>query len=324
MTTVVAREGGNSRRTVLVALGTNLLIAVAKIVAGLLSGSSAMLSEGAHSVADTTNEVFLLTSLHRSARPADATHPFGYGMERFFWSLLAAVGIFVSGAVFSLYQGIGGLLHGEGEQGGVLLSYLVLAGSFVAEGTSWLTAVRQLRAEAKVAGRGLFEHIRRSTDPTVKTVFSEDSAALVGLVFAAAGVALRQVTGENYWDAGAAIAIGLLLAYVAFRLGHDTKELLIGEAADPELRAEIWREIAAVPEVDAVVELLTMQLGPAEVLVAVRLDLADGLDSDGVEGVSARIDTELRRRHPDITQVFLDATRATQHDRDRSQRIAEG
>lgn len=319
MTASVAEE---SRRTVLVALAVNTVIAVAKILAGVLAGSSAMLSEGAHSVADTTNEVFLLTSLHRSARPADATHPFGYGKERFFWSLLAAVGIFVSGAVFSLYEGVTGLLHGEAAVGSPLLSYVVLGGSFLAEGTSWLTAVRQLRREAP-AGRGLLEQVRRSPDPTVKTVFSEDSAALAGLVFAAAGVLLRQLTGSNAWDAGAAVAIGLLLAFVAFRLGHDTKELLIGEAVDPELRAELWRDIVRMPEVDAVVELLTMQLGPGDVLLAVRLDLADGLDSDGVEEVSGRIRRELQQRHPELTQVFLDATRASQRDRDRSQRIAE-
>lgn len=300
-----------SERTVVVALGMNALIAVAKIVVGVLSGSSAMLSESAHSVADTGNELFLLASLRRSGRPADDTHPFGYGKERFFWALLAAVGIFVSGAVFSLYQGITGLIHPPQEHGGeLLLSYLVLGLSFLAEGASFLTAIKQLAGEAEASGRGFFEHLRRSSDPTVKTVFSEDAAALAGLVLAALGITLRAVTGSARWDAAGALAIGVLLAYVAVTLGRDTKELLIGEAADPQLRAEIEDHLAAMPEVDAVVELLTMQLGPDQMLVAVRLDLAQGLDSDAIETISARIDADLQRRHTQVTQVFLDATRA--------------
>ncbi len=303
-----------SRSTVLVALASNLVIAIGKITAGVLGGSSAMLAEGAHSVADTFNEVFLLTSLHKSERPADDTHPFGYGKERFFWSLLAAVGIFVSGSVFSLYQGVTGLLHG-GSETDPLLSYIVLAAAFVAEGISWLKAMRQLHGEAERSRRGLFDHVRRSTDPTVKTVASEDSAALVGLVFAALGVGLHQLTGNSVWDSAAAIAIGVLLAVVAFILGRDTKELLIGEAVDPELRNQLIRELMEVPEVDTVIEVLSMKLGPSDTLLAVRLDLVDGLGSADVEGVSSRIDAELQARHPEITQVFLDATRASTRQR---------
>jgi cation diffusion facilitator family transporter len=310
-----------SRRTVLVALAANAIIAVAKIAAGLVSVSSAMLAEGAHSIADTANELFLLRSLHRSKRPPDSTHPFGYGKERFFWSLLAAVGIFVSGAVFSLYQGVSGLIKGE-EAGSVLLSYIVLAVGFVSEGSSWLVAVRQMHRQSRSENRTFVEQVKRSSDSTLKTVIAEDSAALVGLVLAGAGISLREITGAPQWDAGAAIAIGLLLTYVAFRLGHDTKELLIGEAADPELRAQMWRELAAFPEVDAVVELLTMKLGPTDLLVAVRLDLVSGIDSDDVETVSARIDEQLQEHYPDVTHVFLDATRASARQRNRSERIA--
>jgi cation diffusion facilitator family transporter len=313
---------GESKRTVVVAFTMNLLIAIAKTIVGVLGGSSAMLSEAAHSFADTMNEVFLLTSLRRGERPADATHPFGYGMERFFWSLLAAVGIFVSGAVFSIYQGVTGLMHPEIDSGHVALEFAVLAVAFVAEGASWVVSVRQLRGEARTRRRGFFEHIRRSHDPTVKTVFSEDSAALIGLIFAAVGIAVREQTGNPRWDSVAALAIGVLLAFVAYQLGRDTKELLIGEAADSELRQEIWRELAAAPEVDAIVEILTMQLGPEEVLVAARLDLAEGLDSTAVEEVSARLDHELHARHPEITQVFLDATRASARQRARSRRLA--
>jgi cation diffusion facilitator family transporter len=311
-----------SRITVLVALVMNAVIAVAKLLAGAVSGSSAMLAEGAHSVADTVNELFLLTSLRRSARPADASHPFGYGAERFFWALLAAIGIFVSGAVFSMYQAVTGLQGGSGGHA-YLWSYVVLGVAFVAEGTSWVRAVVQLRREADAAGRGFREHLRGSKDPTVKTVFSEDAAALAGILIAGTGIGLHQATGNRIWDAAAAMAIAILLTLVALHLGRHNMKLLIGQAADPQLRQELWDELMAVPEVDAVIELLTMHIGTDEILLATRLDLADGLDSDDVEDVSSRIEREIGRRHPEVTQVFLDATRASARERVRAHRLRE-
>lgn len=297
-----------STGTVLTALGANLAIAVAKITAGVLGGSSAMLAEGAHSVADTTNQVFLLVSLRLGRKAPDETHPFGYGKERFFWSLLAAVGIFVSGAVFSIYEGVHGLLEGEGEVAGYLLSYVVLGVSFVAEFVSWLKAVRQLRGEAREAGRRLFEHVRLSSDPTVKTVFSEDTAALVGLVLAATGLALHQLTDQAYWDAAAAIAIGVLLAVVAYVLGRDTKEMLIGESAPAQLRTDILTALDGHPEVERVVEVRTMLIGPNKVLVAARLDMDDDLGAAAVEDSTDRIAAELEERHPEVVEVYLDVT----------------
>jgi cation diffusion facilitator family transporter len=297
-----------STGTVLVALAANLAIAVAKIAAGLIGGSSAMLAEGAHSVADTTNQVFLLTSLRLSRKAPDDTHPFGYGKERFFWSLLAAVGIFVSGAVFSIFEGVHGLLSGESEVGGYLLSYAVLLISFLAEGTSWLKAVRQLRSEARETGRGLIEHVRLSSDPTVKTVFSEDTAALVGLVLAALGLGLHQLTGQAFWDAGAAIAIGVLLAVVAYLLGRDTKEMLIGEAAPAAVRDGIRAELADHAEVDRVLDVRTMLLGPEALLVAARLDMDDALGAAEVEDSTDAISARLRAKFPQVQEVYLDVT----------------
>ena len=297
-----------STGTVLVALAANLAIAVAKIAAGLIGGSSAMLAEGAHSVADTTNQVFLLTSLRLSRKAPDDTHPFGYGKERFFWSLLAAIGIFVSGAVFSIYQGVHGLLSGESEVAGYLLSYAVLFISFLAEGTSWLKAVRQLRTEARAAGRGMIEHVRLSSDPTVKTVFSEDTAALIGLLLAALGLGLHQLTGQAFWDAGAAIAIGVLLAVVAYLLGRDTKEMLIGEAAPAPVRDGIRSELADHPEVDRVLDVRTMLLGPEALLVAARLDMDDSLGAAEVEDSTDAISAGLRTKFPQVREVYLDVT----------------
>jgi cation diffusion facilitator family transporter len=308
-----------SKRTVLVAFGANLLIAIAKLGAGLISGSSSMLAEAAHSFADTLNQVFLLTSLKASERPPDVTHPFGHGKAQFFWALLAAVGIFVAGSVFSVYEGVGTLLHG-GEAKGLLVPYVVLGVSFVAEGVSWLRALQQLRGEARAKGRSLRQYVRASKDPTVKTVLAEDSAALIGIVLAAIGIGLHHVTGSAAWDGWAAIAIGVLLAVIAFVLGRDNSQLLIGETAEPELVVDVYDRLVAHGEVTTVVELLTMHLGSASVLVAVRLDLTDSLSAAEVEVFSGRADSELREAHPDITQVFLDATRP---DTDLARRTAE-
>jgi cation diffusion facilitator family transporter len=298
-----------SKRTVLVAFGANLAIAIAKLGAGLLSGSSSMLAEAAHSFADTLNQVFLLTSLKVASRPADQEHPFGYGKAQYFWSLLAAVGIFVAGSVFSIYEGVHTLRSGGEESGGILVPYVVLGISFVAEGTSWLRALHQLRGEARTGRRTLNQHVRASKDPAVKTVLAEDSAALIGIVLAAGGVGLHHVTGDAAWDGWAAIAIGVLLAYVAFVLGRDNSDLLIGETAEPALVVDVHDRLLAHDEVTTVVELLTMHLGPEQVLVAVRVDLTDSLSGAQIEDFSEQADRELRAAYPEITQVFLDATR---------------
>src|SRR4051812_30955033 len=198
------KEKDGSFGTVLLAGGANLAIAVAKIVAGALTGSAAMLAEGAHSVADTVNQLFLLTALSRSKKPADSQHPFGYGMERYFWSLLAAVGIFVLGAGFSIYEGIHSLQHPEPVTD-LLVAYIVLGVSFLFEGTSWIKAVLQLRREAGDRKVGVFRHVFTTPDPTAKTVAFEDTAALVGILLAAGGITLHHLTGSGVWDGLASI-----------------------------------------------------------------------------------------------------------------------
>src|SRR3954447_22887582 len=213
-----------TKGTVIAALAANLGVGVAKAVGGLITGSSALLAEAAHSVADTLNELFLLLSLKRSERPADRTHPFGYGKERFFWSLLAAIGIFLSGAGFSAYQGVTAIAssaHAERPSGTEFLAiYVVLGLSLLLEGTSLRKAFRQVRSEANAAHRRLIPFTRRSPDPTVKTVASEDSVAVLGIFTALAGTALHQATDHEYWDGVASLSIALLLAYVAIVLGR--------------------------------------------------------------------------------------------------------
>nr|WP_229865232.1 cation diffusion facilitator family transporter [Streptomyces naganishii] len=285
----------------MVALAANLVIAVAKAVGGLVAHSPALLSEAAHSVADSFNEVFLLAALRRSRRPADRRHPFGYGKERFFWSLLAAVGIFVMGGCFSFFQGVQALRSDEQEtHGGYVAGLIVLGVALLAEGLSLLRALHQVRRQGGAKG-GL-------RDPALRTVVAEDGTAVLGVTLALIGMALHMVTGQVVWEASASLAIGALLVYVAYRLGRDARDQLIGEAADPELSGRIRSLLQAQPEIDSVEALFTMKMGLDSVLVAARIDLAPGLDSERVEEVAVRIKRSIARTVPETDQIFLDVT----------------
>ena len=302
------RSIGPERKTVLIALAANAAIAIVKAFAGVVSGSAAMLAEAAHSVADTANQAFLLTSIKLGEREPDREHPFGHGKERFFWSFLAAVLIFLAGAVFSIGQGILELVRPENESSFALV-YGTLAFAFVAEGTSLVRAVRQTRGEARKAGKGWRRYVRESTEPTSKTVVGEDVAAVAGLVIAAVGVGLHQLTGSSAWDAAAAIAVGLMLVYVAFVLGRNFKDLLVGAGARPEDLRRIRRELDSHEGVDEVLDLKTMYVGPRSLLVAARVDLADGgLDAEAIEQLANELDERLRDAVPEVSEVFLDPT----------------
>jgi cation diffusion facilitator family transporter len=302
------REAGASRRTVLIALGANATIAILKLLGGLASGSTAMLAEAAHSIADTTNQAFLLVSIQLGRRDPTAAQPFGYGQERFLWTFMAAIGMFLAGATFAIGYGVYELVSGGGSEGGFAIAYAVLGASFVAEGLSWMRALRQTRSEAREAGLPFLRYTRSTRDPNVKMVLFEDTAALVGVALATLGVALHQLTGSPAWDASASVVIGLLLVWVAFFMGRDAKHLLVGAAARPEERDAIERTIEEFDEVEEVIELLTLVLGPNALLVAARVDLADHIDSERIEEVSTEIDRRLRESVPDVTEVFLDPT----------------
>ena len=297
-----------SRKTVLIALGANAGIGVAKLAAGLLTGSAAMLAEAAHSVADTANQLFLLASLSLSERKPDAEHPFGYGKERFLWSFMAAIFIFVSGALFSIYEGVSRLLDGGSGETSYGAAYVVLVLGVILEGYSLLRAARQTRDDAEASDRGVRRYVRTSRDPTTKTVLFEDSAAVCGLLVALVGLGLSQLTGNHAFDAGASIFIGLLLAGIAYLLWRDTRGLLIGEAALPEEREKLRAVLDDCDGVDEVVEMLTMALGPTSLLVAARLDLAGDLDSDEIEELSSDLEEKLRDAVPGVAYVFLDPT----------------
>ncbi|MFF6996764.1 cation diffusion facilitator family transporter [Streptomyces sp. NPDC008313] len=291
-----------TRVTVLVALGANLVIAAAKAVGGVFAGSPALLSEAAHSVADSLNEVFLLAALRRSRRPADKRHPFGYGKERFFWSLLAAVGIFVMGGCFSFFQGFEALRSDTQESfEGYIAGFVVLGIALLAEGASLLRALHQVRKQGGAQGL---------RDPALRTVVAEDGTAVLGVTLAIAGMGLHMATGQVVWEASASLAIGALLVCVAFWLGRDARDQLIGQAADAEASRKIRALLNAQPEIDSVESLLTMQLGLDSTLVAARIDLAPGMDSEEVEEIAVRIKRSLAHEVPEADQIFLDVTDA--------------
>ena len=296
-----------SARTVLVAGAANLLIAAAKLVAGLASGSSAMLAEAAHSVGDTLNQAFLLTALRRSQQPADEEHPFGYGQARYFWSLLAAVGIFVLGAGFAAYQGISSLLHPI-ESGSPTWSFVVLAAAFVFEGISFLKAVLQLRNEAREAEQPMTGHLVHDADPALRAVVWEDGVALVGLVLAALGLLLDELTGSHVYDGLASLAIAVLLVLVAYGLGRQNAEHLIGKSVAPQMRQGLVNLIRDADGVDGVLELLTMRLAPDQVLVAARVDLASGFSPEELEEAADEVERRIREKYPEVRHVFLDPT----------------
>jgi cation diffusion facilitator family transporter len=311
----------STAKTVVIAIAANAVIFLTKAIGGIVSGSGALLAEAAHSLADTTNQAFLLLSLRLAKRPPDEQHPFGHGQERFLWAFMAAMFMFVGGAVFAVGWGIKELLSGGGE-GSFAVAWIVLAISAVAEIVSWVRAMRQARTEARETGLPFVEFIRKSRDPTSKAVVFEDSAAVVGVALASVGIGMHQLTGQSAWDAAAAIAIGLLLMVTAVALGRDIRGLLTGESARPDEREAILRVLKEADEVEDVVELLTMVLGPRSLLVAARLDLRDDLTAEQIEEVANRLADRLHDEMPDVRQVFLDPTKRGA-DNERRRRIRE-
>ena len=263
---------GDSTVTIAVAFGANLLIAIAKSAAALLTGSASMVAEAAHSWADAGNEIFLVLADRRSRRPPEPTHPDGFGREAYVWSLFAAMGLFVAGGAVSVTHGAQELFT-QGPGGDYLVAYLVLGVSFLLEGTSFVRSVLQARPEARSMNRDVIEHVLRTTDPTLRAVFAEDSAALAGIVIAALGLGLHQLTGSAVFDAVGSILVGVLLGAVALILISHNRRFLIGQEADPQVRSATMRSLLAMPEVDRVTYLRVEVVGPRMITVVGDVDL---------------------------------------------------
>jgi cation diffusion facilitator family transporter len=296
---------GERSITVVLALAANLAVGVLKLVAGLITGSGALLSEAAHSAGDSTTEVLLLVAERRSDRPADRLHPFGYGKERYFWSLLAAGAIFISGAAFSIYQGVHTIV-GESETSEKLwINYVVLGLAFLLEGTSFLQAIRQVHRKARRLRRSFRRVLTEPDDPTLNSVAMEDSTALVGIVVAAAGVFLHQLTGSAVWDGVASLVIGGLLLIVAFVLARTCGDLLIGKQANVELLREIEDFLEHEDEIVDVVDVLSMLTGTGRILLCVRADFVDSVSAGELEQACMRIDADLREQFADLDEIFI-------------------
>lgn len=289
--------------TVLVAMAANLLIALAKSVAAVVTGSASMVAEAAHSWADTGNEVFLLVAERRSNRPRDEQHPFGYGREAYVWSMFAAFGLFTVGAVVSIWHGISELRAPSGEAD-YLWAYLALAVAFVLEGISFLQALRQARAEAADRGVHPLRYIDQTSSPTLRGVFAEDASALIGLLLAFGGILAHQLTGNAIWDAIGSILVGLLLGAVALFLISRNRAFLIGQAVTPGLRDQALRVLLERVEIDRVTFVHLEYVGPDRVLLIAAVDLA----GDAVESDVAVLMDEVERdlgAHPHVERAVL-------------------
>ena len=301
-----------SKRAVYAALVGNSLIAVTKFAASAHTGSSAMLSEAVHSLVDTGNQWLLLYGMKRSKRPADREHPFGYGMEEYFWAFVVAILIFGLGAGISFYEGLKRVMEPH-EVGSPYVNYIVLGLAILFEGASWWAAFKEFRKGK--GGRGWMTEIRRSKDPTKFTVLFEDSAAILGLVVALIGIGLAQYLHMPVLDGAAAIVIGLILAATAALLAYECKGLLIGEAASPAVIMSIRKTASAQDGVNSVNEVLTMHLGPEDILANLSLDFANGLSAEQVEAAISRLEQAIKAEHPQVKRIFIEAQSAEAHHR---------
>jgi len=293
-----------SLKVIFAALVGNALIAVTKFFAASVTGSSAMLSEAIHSLVDTGNQVLMLHGMRRAKRPADEAHPFGYGMEVYFWTFVVAILVFAGGAGVSIYEGVHKVMNPE-PVSNVMINYIVLGAATVFESVAWYIAYKEFgRSKGRMS---IIEAVSRSKDPTVFTVLFEDTAALLGLVVAFVGIAVADYLDMPMLDGVASIVIGLILALTASLLAFETKGLLIGEAAHPRVVDGVRRIARAEDTVVGVNEILTMHLGPRDVLLNVSLDFADQRSAGDVETAVTSMERQIRRQFPEVTRVFIEA-----------------
>ena len=293
-----------SRTVIIAALIGNALISITKFVAASITGSSAMLSEGIHSLVDTGNQVLLLYGLKRAAKPADADFPFGYGKEIYFWCFVVAILIFALGGGISIYEGIQHVQHPE-PISNPMVNYIVLGLALIFEGAAWYFAFREF---SRVKGRwGFLEAIQRAKDPSIFVVLFEDSAAMLGLIVAFLGVLLSQMSGILIFDGIASVIIGLILVGTSIWLAYETKGLLIGESANKSVIRGIRDTLQGRSNINHVNEILTMHMGPDFILANISVDFADAISAQDVEADIAAIDRSIKQKYPQIKRVFIEA-----------------
>lgn len=302
----------SSKIVIFAALVGNGLIAVTKFAAAAYTGSSAMFSEAIHSVVDTGNQILLLYGIRRSNRPPDAMHPFGYGMELYFWAFLVAILVFAAGAGFSFLEGINKVRAPNAIENPEI-NYIVLGLAAIFESVAWWFAFREFRT--RKGDLSFIAAVRRSKDPTVFTVLFEDTAALLGLGVAALGIFLGQQLQIPEMDGIASIVIAVILATTATLLAYECKGLLVGESADPDIVSRIDRILDADRRIKRVNEVLTMHLGPKDILLNVSIDFVDGISANEVEETISVMERRLKHEYPEINRVFIEAQSWTAHRR---------
>jgi cation diffusion facilitator family transporter len=293
-----------SQKTIYAALAANLIIAITKFVAAAITQSSAMLSEGIHSVVDTGNELLILLGIRESQRPADASHPFGYGQELYFWTLIVAILLFSIGGGMSIYEGINHVIHPISLED-PFWNYVTLGIAVVVEGYSWTVALRALLQD-KSEQDNLWQAVRGSKDPTIFSILLEDTAALLGIGVAFLGIFFGHLFQNPYLDGVASIVIGLILALVAILLVFESKALLVGESATPETVASIHLLAEEDVAVKSVIRVLTMHMGPEEVLLNVELQFDPQLSTTALAEAVERIENRIRQHHSDIKHIFIE------------------
>jgi len=312
---------GNSKKVIYAAFFGNFLIAITKFFAAFFTGSSAMLSEAIHSVVDTGNQVLLLYGMRRARRSADEQHPFGYGMELYFWTFVVAIIIFGLGAGVSVFEGISKIREPHPITNPTI-NFIVLALAGVFEAVAWTIAFLEFRRSK--GGTGYFEAVRRSKNPAIFTVLFEDTAAMLGLIVAFVGIWLAGVLHMPVLDGVASIIIGTILAVTASLLAFECKGLLIGEGASRETIAGVRTIVASGDRIKAINEILTMHMGPEDILLTLSIDFAGNMDSDQVEATISDMERRIKDAYPEIKRVFIEAQSIGGHLRDRARNQGGG
>ncbi|RVB21851.1 cation transporter, partial [Mesorhizobium sp. M7A.F.Ca.CA.004.05.1.1] len=293
---------GGSKKVIYAALAGNFAIALTKFAAAAFTGSSAMLSEGVHSLVDTGNGGLLLYGMHRAARPADRTHPLGHGRELYFWSFIVALLVFALGAGVSFYEGVIHMMAPE-PVANAEVTYIVLGLSFLFEGSSWWVALKEFRQQK--GKQGWLRAVQSSKDPSVYTVLFEDSAALLGLIVAFVGILAAEVLEMPELDGAASIGIGLILGATAIFLARESKGLLIGEPASPEVQMKVLAIAQQDPAVQRANGVLTVHMGPAEIVAGLSIEFEDHLTAPEIEACVERLEAQLKKEMPEITRLFV-------------------
>ncbi|MEO1520062.1 MAG: cation diffusion facilitator family transporter [Cyanobacteria bacterium J06633_2] len=301
-----------SKRSIYAAMGANFAIGIAKFIGAAIGGSSAMVSEGIHSMVDSVNELLLLYGLQQSEKEPDENHPLGPSAEIYFWSLMVAVLIFALGGGISIYEGVKAIQQHSGESSNTLVSYGVLSMAAIFEGTALFVSIRGFnKTRSQKEDVSFWDDLRRSKDPSSFVVIFEDAAALLGIAVAMLGVYLSELTGETFYDGLASIIIGVILTIVAIVLVTETKGLLTGESALPEVRNSIKEIVLQDEAVSKMESPITLHLGPTDILLAMNIEFQDDLSSDQIEATVRRIETAIRTSHSEVKRIFIEAQSLT-------------